>query len=156
MPAKRFVFRLQTVLELKIKKEDEEKKKLGDLIAWQKQEEQILAQLVATEQSTRAYLKEKQATGQWIEVDELKRISYYLKKVAGEIEAQKQKLIEIARRIEEQRDALLAAVKEKKTLETLKENQHQEWLREVEEEEAKVLDELATLKYAREGYGNEE
>ena len=100
MLAKRFVFRLQTVLELKIKKEDEEKKKLGDLIAWQKQEEQILAQLVATEQSTRAYLKEKQATGQWIEVDELKRISYYLKKVAGEIEAQKQKLIEIARRID--------------------------------------------------------
>lgn len=156
MPAKRFVFRLQTVLEIKIKKEEEEKKKLGDLIAWQKQEEAILVEMVSQEQSTRASLREKQATGQWIEVDELKRISWFLKKLASDIEAQKKKLIEIARRIEEQRDALLEAVKEKKTLETLKENQHNEWLREVEEEEAKVLDELATLKYAREGYGSEE
>jgi flagellar FliJ protein len=156
MPAKRFVFRLQTVLEIKIKKEDEEKKKLGDLIAWQKQEEQILAEMVHREQLTRSSLKEKQATGQWIEVDELKRIHYFLKKLASDIEAQKQKLIEIAHRIEEQRAALLRAVQEKKTLEMLKENQYNEWVREVEEEEAKVLDELATLKYAREGYGQED
>ena len=156
MPAKRFVFRLQTVLEIKIKKEEEEKKKLGELIAWQKHEEAILAQMIAQEQQTRAMLKEKQATGQWLEIDELKRISYFLKKIASDIEAQKAKLVEIARRIDEQRDALLNAVKEKKTLETLKENQYNEWLREVEEEEAKVLDELATLKYAREGYGGDE
>lgn len=156
MPAKRFVFRLQTVLDIKIKKEEEEKKKLGELIAWQKQEEAILAQMIGQEQQTRDMLKEKQATGQWLEVDELKRISYFLKKIANDIAAQKQKLVDIARRIDEQRDALLNAVKEKKTLETLKENQYNEWVREVDEEEAKVLDELATLKYAREGYGGDE
>lgn len=156
MPAKRFIFRLQTVLEIKIKKEDDEKKKLGDLIAWQKQEEALLADMIAREQFTRSSLKEKQATGQWIEVEELKRIHYFLKKLASDIEAQKQKLIEIARRIEEQRMALLEAVKEKKTLETLKENQHEEWVKEIEDEEAKVLDELATLKYARDGYNNED
>lgn len=154
MPAKKFVFRLQSVLEVKLRKEDEEKKKLADLIAWQREEEQILVDLQAKEAETRARLKNAQATGQWLEIDELKRISFFLKKVAKDIEAQKQKLIEIAQMIEAQRDALLEAVKERKTLEKLKERHHEEWLAEIEEEERKLLDELATLKYAREGYGD--
>jgi len=156
MPAKRFIFRLETVLQVKLRKEDEEKKKLADLIAWQREEERILAEMVYREQNTRASLKEKQATGQWIEVDELKRIANFLKKIAKDIEMQKEKLQEIERRIEEQRLALLQAVQERKTLEMLKEQQHEEWRAEVEAEEAKFLDELATLKYAREGYGNED
>lgn len=155
MPPKRFIFRLQTVLEVKIKREEEEKKKLADLIAWQREEERILAELVYREQSTRASLKAKQAAGQFIEIDELKRISNFLKKVAKDIEAQKEKLEEIARRIEEQRAELLKAVQEKKTLEMLREQHYEEWRNEVEAEEAKFLDELATLKYARDGYGDE-
>lgn len=151
MPPKRFVFRLQTVLEVKERQEEEEKKKLSELIAWQRQEEQILAQMVHKEQDTRQRLKDKQEAGQYLEVDELKRISYFLKKIAADIEAQKAKLVEIARRIEEQRQALIKAAQEKKTLEMLKEQHHHEWLREIEEEEARFLDELATLKYARDG-----
>ncbi len=151
MPAKKFVFRLQTVLELRLKREEEEKKKLGELIAWQKQEEGILAQMVGKEQATRASLKEKQALGQFLHIDELQRIAAFLKKIAKDIEAQKAKLVEIAKRIEEQRVALLKAVQERQILEKLKENQYNEWVFEVEQEEAKVLDELATLKYAREG-----
>lgn len=155
MPPKKFVFRLQTVLEVKIRAEDEEKRKLGELIAWQKQEEMILAQLVQKKQETRDLLKERQRTGEYLQVDELKRISYFLKKVDQDIEAQKAKLIEIARRIEAQREALLKAAQEKKTLEMLKEQHYTEYLNEIEEEERKLLDELATLKYAREGSGSE-
>jgi len=151
MPPKRFIFRLQTVLEVKERQEEEEKRKLSELIAWQRQEEQILAQMVHKEQATRQMLKDKQAAGVYFEVDELKRISYFLKKIAADIEAQKAKLIEIARRIEEQRQNLIKAAQEKKTLEMLKEQHHHEWLREIEEEEARFLDELATLKYARDG-----
>jgi len=151
MPPKRFIFRLQTVLEVKERQEEEEKRKLSELIAWQRQEEQILAQMVHKEQATRQMLKDKQAAGVYLEVDELKRISYFLKKIAADIEAQKAKLIEIARRIEEQRQNLIKAAQEKKTLEMLKEQHHHEWLREIEEEEARFLDELATLKYARDG-----
>lgn len=153
MPAKRFVFRLETVLQVRMKKEEEEQKKLADLIAWQREEERILAEMVSREQITRASLKEKQTTGQCIEIDELKRIANFLKKLVKDIEAQELKLKEIAKRVEEQRLALLQAVKERKILDTLKEQQYNEWLQEVEAEESRVLDELATLKYAREGYG---
>src|SRR5438309_1095661 len=103
MPPKRFIFRLQTVLEVKERAEDEEKRKFAELIQWQKEEERILAQMQQTELQTKERLKEKQKTGEWIEVDELKRISYFLKKVAADIVAQKNKLVEIERRIEEQR-----------------------------------------------------
>ena len=141
---------------MRLRKEEEEKKKLGELIAWQKNEEAILASMVAKEDATRASLREKQAMGQYLEIDELQRISLFLKKIARDIVAQREKLVEIARQIEIQREALVKAVQEKKILETLKENQYNEWLAEVEAEEAKVLDELATLKYAREGYAQDD
>jgi flagellar protein FliJ len=142
------------VLEVALKKEEEEQTKLADLMAWQRHEEQVLAELVHSEQSARARLKDAQLTGQYLEIEELKRITYFLKKVAKDIEAQKQKLIEIAEAIEQQRMILLEAAKERKTLETLKEHKYEEWMEEVEAEERKFLDELATLKYAREGYGD--
>lgn len=151
MPPKRFVFRLQTVLEVKERAEEEEKRKLSDLIAWQREEEAILAGMIAKEQATRQHLKDKQQTGQFLEVDELRRISYFLKKIAEDIVNQRARLVEIARRIEQQREALMLAAQEKKTLEMLKEQHHNEYLQEIEEEERKLLDELATLKYARDG-----
>ena len=151
MPPKRFVFRLQTVLEVKERAEEEEKRKLSDLIAWQRDEEAVLAGMIAKEQQTRQHLKDKQQTGAFLEVDELQRISYFLKKIAQDIIAQRAKLVEIARRIEEQRVALMKAAQEKKTLEMLKEQHYNEYMQEIEEEERKLLDELATLKYARDG-----
>lgn len=156
MPAKKFVFRLQIVLEVKIKLEEEEKKRLGELIAWQKHEEQVLIGMENDRMGQEARLRNAQATGQYLQVDELQRINYYLKKLKEDIVAQKLKLEDIERQIEEQRQRLIKAAQERKTLEILKENQHNEWLAEVEEEERKVLDELATLKYAREGTNSDE
>jgi flagellar FliJ protein len=156
MPPKKFIFRLQTVLEVKERQEEEEKRKLADLMAWQKEDERILAAMKQKEAETKQRLKDKQQAGEWIEVEELKRISYFLKKVAGDIVAQNNKLMEIARRIEEQREVLIKAAQERKTLEMLKEQHYHEYITEVEEEERKLLDELATLKYAREGYGGDE
>lgn len=149
MPPKRFVFRLQTVLEVKIKAEDEEKRKLAELIAWQKQEEAVLVQMEQDLLSNQNRIKDAQRTGKYLEVDELKRISYWIEKLKKDIIAQKAKLVEIARRIEAQREALIKAAQERKTLEMLKEQHYNEYMAEIEEEERKLLDELATLKYAR-------
>jgi flagellar FliJ protein len=150
-PPKRFIFRLEMVLGVKIKKEEEEKRKLGERIAELKEAEQVLVNLQAALVDNRQRLKNAQVTGQYLSIDELKRITNYIKKLDKDIEYQKVVVKQREEAVELQRMALLEAAREKKTLEMLKEQQYNDWVKEVEEDEARTLDELATLKYAREG-----
>lgn len=152
MPPRKFRFRLQTVLELKQKIEDEEKKKLAELLKVQAEEERKLKYLQDLEVQKRYELKEKQKEG-GIDVEELKLYSYLLKKMANDIVNQKLRLQEIYIRVEEQREILLEATKEKKTYEKLKERHHERFVQEEEEEERKLIDELSTIRYAREHDG---
>jgi flagellar protein FliJ len=151
MGRKRFRFKLQSVLELKIKLEDEEKRKLADLIALQAREEQVLYQLQQQRAAMILEFKEKQCGG--INVTELQMYSYTIEKLKNDIINQQLRLREIAIRIEEQRQRLIEATQEKKIYEKLKEKQQEAWLAEEEYEEKKLIDELATIKFAREHQG---
>lgn len=155
MPPKRFVFRLQTVLNVKEKAEEEEKKKFGDLIQLLAREEARLRQLQQQLVETMALQKQKLQSGQGMSPDELQRIQYFKKKLEKDIEAQKLRIKEVEAALERQRLALIEAMKERKTLEALKEQQLEAFNKEIDEEEAKLIDELATLKYARDA-GKEE
>jgi flagellar export protein FliJ len=156
MPPKRFVFRLQTVLVVKEKKEDDEKKKYGDLIQLLAQEQRRLVQIQHDRVQTEAELKTKLQNNQGLQVDELKRYGIWKEQLKKAEEKQKLRIIEVEEALERQRIALTEAMKERKTLETLKEQQQEQFNREIDEEEAKMIDELATLKYARDAGTKEE
>ncbi len=146
--AKSFKFKLQSVLDLKIKNEDDEKRKLADVMQLQAREEQTLVAL----QNRRAFLiselKKKQGEGA-INVTELQMYSRAVEKLKNDIISQQLRLKEIAIMLEEQRNRLLMATQEKKIYEKLKEKQHQAYIDEEEYKDKQTIDELATLKFAK-------
>lgn len=149
MGQKRFKYRLEKVLEFKRKKEDDEKEKLAKLLQQEEHERQVKAQLEARLAGVRVELRDKQRNGT-LDVNELRFYPQHIKHLENMIVNQELRLKELAIRIMEQRMNLMRAAQERQTYEKHKENSQEQWQAEVDAEEAKMLDELATLKYARE------
>lgn len=148
MGQKSFKFRLQTILDYKKDLEDQEKEKLAKILA--KIEEAIAYKhhLQVTRQNATVELKEKQRAG-GIDVNQLRFYTNYLKKldndiVQAELEIQKLRAME-----KKQREALLEAAKQRQVYEKLKEKHKEEFDEEQAEIERKLIDELATIKFAR-------
>ena len=150
MAQKVFRFKLQSVLDIKQKIEDEEKEKLAKLIQEKIKEEKVLENLINSEAQARQELKDKQREGK-LDIDELRRYDSHLKRLANAIISQNLRLKELAIRIESQRQELLKATQQKKIYEKLKEKHQEAFIKEMDDEERKFIDELATSRYKREG-----
>ena len=145
---KRFVYRLQKVLEFKIKKEDEEKEKLAKLMQEEEHERMVKAQLEQTLASVHLELKTKRLSGA-LNIAELRWFPQHIKNLENKIKYQELRLQELAIKIVEQRAALMKAAMERQAYEKHKEKSHDDWKAELAAEEARLLDELATIKFAR-------
>ncbi len=148
MPPKKFKYRLAKVLEFKEKKEEEEKEKLAKLLEQEAQEKARLAQLKQELLNVRTTLKTKHLSGS-LNMEELRFYPGHIKNLENKIKNQELRLQELAIRIIEQRKALLKAAQEKKVYEKHRENAQEEWQKEMDAEEARLIDELATIKFAR-------
>jgi flagellar export protein FliJ len=148
MPPKKFVYRLQKILEFKEKKEEEEGKKLNALLQMEIQEKEKLALLKQKLLDTQATLRAKQANGT-LNVEELRYYPGHIKNIEGQIKNQELRLQELAIRIREQRNALMKAAQERQVYQKHKEKCREEWQAEIDMAEAIMLDELATLNFAR-------
>ena len=148
MASKSFKYRLQKVLEFKEKQEEEEGKKLAQLKQQEEHERQVKAQLEQKLVEVQAILRQKQAAGT-ILVEELRFYPGHIKNVENQIKNQELRLQELAIRIREQRNALKKAAQERQVYEKHKEKCQEEWQAEVDRAEAIMLDELATINFAR-------
>lgn len=148
MAAKKFTYRLQKILEFKEKKEEEEGKKLNALIQQEVAERQKKAMLEQKLVDTQATLRHKQANGT-LNVEELRFYPGHIKNIEAQIKNQELRLQELAIRIREQRNALMKAAQERQVYEKHKEKCREEWQAEIDMAEAIMLDELATLNFAR-------
>jgi flagellar export protein FliJ len=148
MAAKKFVYRLQKILEFKEKKEEEEGKKLNALIQQEAAERQKKAMLEQKLVETQAVLRDKQSSGR-MNVEELRFYPGHIRNIENQIKNQELRLQELAIRIREQRNALLKAAQERQVYQKHKEKCHEEWQAELDRAEAIMLDELATLNFAR-------
>ena len=146
--AKKFKFKLQSVLDIKIKNEDDEKRKFADIMQLQAREEQVLVQMHQKRTRLVAELKAKQGAGD-LDITELQMYSRGIERVKNDIISQEIRLREIAIMLEEQRRILLEATQQKKIYEKVKENQYKAYVDEEEFAERLLIDELATLKYAK-------
>lgn len=144
----KFKFKLQSVLELKIKNEDDEKRRFADVLQLQAREEEHMRQLQIKRERLIRELKAKQGAG-GINVTELQMYSNGVERVKHEIINQELRLREVAMMVEEQRRRLIEATQEKKIYEKLRENQEKAFKDEEEYKEKLMIDELATLKYAK-------
>lgn len=144
----KFRYRLEKILELKRKKEDEEKEILGKLLAEEERQKQLKAQLEERLAQVRVELRAKQQAGD-LDIEDLRRYPQHIRHLEHQIANQELKLQEIAIRILEQRQNLLRAAQERKTFERHREKCFEEFVAEQQAQEARRIDELATLKYAR-------
>ena len=151
---KKFKFRLQVVLEYKQRIEDEEKKKFAKVMQKLQEAEKHLQFLINTREIKKNEMREKMSVGS-LNVYELQMYHLHIDKLSKDIVKQKEVIKEIEKEVEEQRQRLIAAAREKKVYEKLKEKKLEEFKKELEAEERKFIDELASVKAARIIMGNE-
>lgn len=148
MAQKKFVYRLQKILEFKEKKEEEEKEKLAKLMDQLEHEKRVKAQLEQKLMEVQQVLRQKQAAGT-LNVEELRFYPGHIKNIKNQIRNQELRLQELAIRIKEQRNALMKAAQERQVYQKHKEKCQEEWQAEMDRAEAIMLDELATINFAR-------
>ena len=145
---KSFKFRMQTILDHKQDLEDKEKEKLAKIIQRLEQAKIYVANLEKKKEMTRLELKEKQRNGQ-LNINELRIYNAFLKKLDQDILNAKLMIEQIKAEEREQRQKLLKAAQDRQAFEKLKEKHKEAFDAEVEEKERKLIDEIATIKFAR-------
>ncbi len=149
MPPKKFRYRLDKILDLKRRKEEEEKEKLGKLRQELAHEQQVKAQIEQELANVHIELKTKRLSGQ-LNINELRWFPQHIKNLENKIKYQELRIQELHIKIEEQTQALAKAMQERKAYEKHKEQSHAAFIAEEEAVEARLIDELATGKFARE------
>lgn len=144
---KPFVFKLQTALNLKIKEEDRVKEELRRLTNRCQEEFDVLAALEERLGQLEDRLRRRQEAR--VDVAEIQRCLDYLPVMKDRILRQKEVIRRIKEEIEKTRQELVEIMRERKVLEKLRERHFAQYLVEVNREEQKIIDEMATNGYNR-------
>lgn len=141
----KFIFKLQSLLNVKEKLEEQAKTEYGKAISKLEVEKQALSNILNQKDTNIRSIKEKITTS--INPSYIWRANNFTKSLNEMIIKQKDIIIQNEQVVEEKRLKLLEAMKEKKVLETLKEKKKEEYLREELQNEQKSVDELVSYKY---------
>lgn len=133
---------------MKRRKEEEEQNKLIALRRELAEEIRLKAETEQKLVNVQLELKTKRLTGQ-VNIAELRFFPQHIKNLEAKIKYHELRIQEIEIKIEEQKQAVAKAMMERKAYEKLKENQKAAFDAEIEAAEALLLDELATIKFAR-------
>ena len=142
---KKFNFRLQKVLELKQHIEKRKQQELASLIKKLDGEKIVMKKLMDERESNQH--QRKQFEGKGTKLLEISLVDKYLQFVRQRINHQKQVINQLETAISKKQSELLAAMKEKKTLENYKQKKRNEYQKAVQIMEQNFLDELAIRKY---------
>ncbi|MCM8773675.1 MAG: flagellar export protein FliJ [Candidatus Omnitrophica bacterium] len=146
-----FKFRLEKVLELRKKKEEERQRELAMLKELLLREEQFLKELKEKDCKMREEISVLQAHNHKpIDIEELIRYTDYLEKLREKIISQIENIKKLIEDTEKKRGELIDASKEKKIMEKLKDNQFKKFKETVDSWERKILDEIGTINYSKE------
>ena len=144
----KFVYRLQRVLEIAVRKEDEEKEKLAKVLQEEEREKQVKVELQQQLAGTINSLRQRQEEKS-LDISALQTYPARIKFLENKIISQDLRIREMAIKVSEQRKNLMKAAQERQKYEKHKESSREKWQAEIDAKEATMLDELATLKYAR-------
>ncbi|MDE0965166.1 MAG: flagellar export protein FliJ [Candidatus Latescibacteria bacterium] len=146
---KRFSFRFQRLLELKQRKEDQQKAELGEVMAIFNRE---FDELGGLKQSFDAYRHTSLALpDQRVETSLLGINASYLLRLHREMGEQRAHLDRIESMVEDKRGKLLEATRERRVYEILKERAEEKHKRETMRQERIQLDEIGGQLYVRRG-----
>ena len=136
----KFLYRLQKVLDLRIRKADQLKLELASATRLRDAEVVKLNQLVERRQKAQKALETQLAEGA---VAEVQMTNDFIQAVNAKVEAQNKAVARANKNVEELRKKLLEASKERQIMDKHKEKKREEWLLEQKRIEAKNTDEMA-------------
>ena len=141
----KFIYKLQNVLEIKLKMEDQAKSAFGAAMARLNEEE---ARLEKLKERRSEYEREGQKMRENVlNVMELRDNNRALENLKEQIAAQEKQVARANREVELARQKLTEAMQERKIQEKLKENKFEEFKQELNAAESKEIDELVSYTY---------
>ena len=142
----KFVFRLQSYLDIKEKLEEQKRNEYGFAMSVVEKEKQKKREIV--KRKTESIYNLKSSMADKIDVMSLRKYNNYID--ALKIKEKKQeKVVEDAVHVaDEKRSELIERMRERKTLDILKEKSHIEFLKEEQRAEQKMVDEIVSFKYS--------
>ena len=139
-----YKFRLQKLFDYKTKVEEEKKNKLGSAVKRLEKEKHKIAELKKEFSDMQSLFQEK--TSQGMAVNELKILANYIDYYKRGIKAQKVRIKMAEDYLSACREELIAATREKRMIEKLKEMDYSKYLYEEQKKEEKLVDDLVSFK----------
>lgn len=147
----KFIFRLQSLLNIKSQTEESIKNELGKALKKIEEERHVLVKL--ENESEDCIYDLNKGTFEGIKVDKILKLKTYLQYLNEKIVGQKEYINDLQDNADRIRERLLKIMQERKMLDKLKEHKFQDYLYENERSEQKILDEIAGNKFARKTVG---
>jgi flagellar protein FliJ len=137
-----FKFKLNAVLDMRKRIEDQRKKELAELKELLRREQVMLHTLDKKRKDALEHMKQQQ-TG-LMNISDFMNYYTYLNDCREKIISQISLIKELIAHVDNKREDLICAAKDRKIIEKLRENQYQEFKDTMEKIETKMLDEIAT------------
>lgn len=143
----KFLYKMQNVLDVKLKMEDQAKTVFGTAMATLLEEEAKLEALIRRKEE---YEEEgRQLRSSVLNVMSLKENTNAIDNLKDQIVAQEQQVALAEEAVERARQKLQIAMQERKIQEKLKENAFEEFKQELNAAESKEVDELVSYRFGR-------
>ena len=138
-----FRFKLQRVLDLKLKQEDEKKNQIATLMQAIKIKEEELEALISEKKQKEFSLNDNRKRG--ISILEIRNINQYLLFLDKKINTLRFEISSLESNLNQKRLEYLELQKERKTFEKLKEKDYEKYLYNEKKEEEKMIDQIVTF-----------
>lgn len=141
----KFIFKMENLLSIKYKLEDQAKAEYGMELARLQEEERKLELLIAKKEEYQAFLTE--AVKNALDIQKIKQLENAVENAKYNINVQKFVIEQQQQRVDKAREKLDDAMKERKTYEKLKEKAFEQFKIELEAQERKEVDELVSFRF---------
>lgn len=141
-----FKYRLEPVLALKEKLEENKKRELG--LAHQYYEKVNADKDKLVKAQEKAYEEVRNQANEKVNISQLKQFHHYSHYIEKAIELKTKEIDLATKEVEQKREALIEAVKERKILGNLKEIHLEAYKEEEKKKENSVVDEIVSYKYS--------
>ena len=138
-----FRFKLQRVLDLKLKQEDEKKNQIATLMQAIKTKEDELEALISEKKQKEFSLNDNRKRG--ISILEIRNINQYLLFLDKKINTLRFEISSLESNLNQKRLEYLELQKERKTFEKLKEKDYEKYLYNEKKEEEKMIDQIVAF-----------
>jgi flagellar FliJ protein len=143
-----YKFNLEPLLKHRQYQEELLQKELADLITHLESEENKLQSLIQDRQRCARALKQRQRDG--VLVSEIHIYISYIERLSKDLKAQKKRVKSAQKDVDWKRSELVAAMKNRKVLERLKEKGWLDFCAQMRKNDRKFMDEVAATRFLRE------